>query len=91
MIGFAHGGPGLDAPGKREASFTVQVAGHSAETGRDAFRQCLVNCAGATIPPKDWSFMSRYEWGQTHAGIERIRAEISADRERVTTHPISGA
>lgn len=48
----------------------------------------MPNYVGAMIPPKDWSFMSRYEWGQTHAGIEQIRAEISADRERVTAHPI---
>ncbi|GAA4673203.1 DUF3050 domain-containing protein [Phytohabitans rumicis] len=32
--------------------------------------------------------MSRYEWGQTHPGIERIRAEIAPARDRVTNHPI---
>jgi hypothetical protein len=32
--------------------------------------------------------MSRYEWGQTHPGIERIRAAVTPAREAVTTHPI---
>lgn len=32
--------------------------------------------------------MSRYEWGQTHPGIERIRAEIAPARDMVTGHLI---
>jgi hypothetical protein len=32
--------------------------------------------------------MSRYEWGRTHPGIERIRAEIAPARDMVTSHLI---
>jgi hypothetical protein len=32
--------------------------------------------------------MSRYEWGQTHPGIEKIRASVAPAREAVTGHPI---
>ena len=32
--------------------------------------------------------MSRYDWGQTHPGIERLKAAISDERNRVVTHPL---
>jgi hypothetical protein len=32
--------------------------------------------------------MSRYEWGQTHPGIERIREAVGPARDAVTGHPI---
>ncbi len=32
--------------------------------------------------------MSRYDWGQTHPGIERLERAISPTRERVVTHPL---
>jgi hypothetical protein len=32
--------------------------------------------------------MSRYDWGQTHPGIDRVRSEIGAARKMVTGHPI---
>jgi hypothetical protein len=34
------------------------------------------------------SSMSRYEWGQTHPGIEKIRAAVTPARAAVTDHPI---
>ncbi len=32
--------------------------------------------------------MSRYDWGQTHPGIERLEKEVHDARERVVTHPL---
>jgi hypothetical protein len=32
--------------------------------------------------------MSRYEWGQTHPGIERLEAAVAESRGRVITHPL---
>ncbi len=32
--------------------------------------------------------MSRYDWGQTHPGIERLKEAISVERDRVITHPL---
>jgi hypothetical protein len=32
--------------------------------------------------------MSRYDWGQTHPGIERLKDAISAERIAVVTHPL---
>ncbi len=32
--------------------------------------------------------MSRYDWGQTHPGIERLEQSMSEARERVVKHPI---
>jgi Protein of unknown function (DUF3050) len=32
--------------------------------------------------------MSRYDWDQTHPGIERLEKAISPTRERVVTHPL---
>jgi hypothetical protein len=32
--------------------------------------------------------MSRYDWDQTHAGIERLEKAISPTRERVVKHPL---
>src|SRR4051794_37208763 len=32
--------------------------------------------------------MSRYDWGQTHPGIDRVRSEIGPARRMVTEHPI---
>src|SRR5215207_10652882 len=32
--------------------------------------------------------MSRYDWGQTHPGIERLKEAISLERNRVITHPL---
>lgn len=32
--------------------------------------------------------MSRYDWGQTHPGIERLKDAISAERNAVVTHPL---
>jgi hypothetical protein len=35
--------------------------------------------------------MSRYDWGETHPGIERLKAEIGPARDRVVTHPVYAA
>src|SRR5437762_1749563 len=35
--------------------------------------------------------MSRYDWGETHPGIEKLKAEIRPARERVVGHPLYGA
>ena len=35
--------------------------------------------------------MSRYDWGDTHPGIEKLTAEIRPARDRVVTHPLYGA
>ena len=32
--------------------------------------------------------MSRYDWGQTHPGIERLEKAVDAARTRVITHPL---
>lgn len=32
--------------------------------------------------------MSRYDWGQTHPGIERLEREVDDARNRVVTHPL---
>jgi hypothetical protein len=32
--------------------------------------------------------MSRYEWGQTHPGIERLEKAVEESRNRVITHPL---
>src|SRR5688572_18528590 len=32
--------------------------------------------------------MSRYDWGTTHPGIERLEKEVDAARTRVVTHPL---
>lgn len=32
--------------------------------------------------------MSRYDWGQTHPGINRLKDAISDERNRVVTHPL---
>ncbi|HET6212447.1 MAG TPA: DUF3050 domain-containing protein [Micromonosporaceae bacterium] len=32
--------------------------------------------------------MSRYEWGQTHPGIERLEKAVDETRSRVVTHPL---
>jgi hypothetical protein len=32
--------------------------------------------------------VSRYDWGKTHEGIERLEAEISPARDRVVNHPL---
>lgn len=32
--------------------------------------------------------MSRYEWGQAHAGIERLQMEVAQNRDRVVKHPL---
>ncbi len=32
--------------------------------------------------------MPRYDWGQTHPGIERLEQAVDAARKRVTSHPI---
>jgi hypothetical protein len=32
--------------------------------------------------------MSRYDWGQTHPGITRLKQAIAAERDRVITHPL---
>ena len=32
--------------------------------------------------------MSRYDWGKTHPGIERLEAAVREARENVTSHPI---
>ncbi len=32
--------------------------------------------------------MSRYDWGQTHPGIERLEKSVSEARERVVQHPL---
>ena len=32
--------------------------------------------------------MSRYDWGHTHPGVEKVRAEIAPARADVTTHPL---
>ncbi|HEY0700349.1 MAG TPA: DUF3050 domain-containing protein [Micromonospora sp.] len=34
--------------------------------------------------------MSRYDWGQTHPGIERLEAAVHDARQRVVTHPLYG-
>lgn len=34
--------------------------------------------------------MSRYDWGLTHPGIDRIRTAVEPARARVTAHPIYG-
>jgi hypothetical protein len=34
---------------------------------------------------------SRYDWGETHPGIERLKTEITPARERVVGHPIYAA
>jgi hypothetical protein len=35
--------------------------------------------------------MSRYQWGETHPGIERLTAQITPARERVVAHPLYAA
>jgi Protein of unknown function (DUF3050) len=35
--------------------------------------------------------MSRYDWGDTHPGIEKLKADITPARERVVGHPLYGA
>jgi len=32
--------------------------------------------------------MSRYDWGQTHPGIQRLEQAVGAARDRVVTHPL---
>jgi hypothetical protein len=32
--------------------------------------------------------MSRYDWGKTHPGIERLEHAVDPARKRVTAHPI---
>jgi hypothetical protein len=32
--------------------------------------------------------MSRYDWGQTHPGIERLEKAVDEARRKVTAHPI---
>jgi DUF3050 family protein len=32
--------------------------------------------------------VSRYDWGQTHPGIERLEQQVNEARERVITHPL---
>jgi hypothetical protein len=32
--------------------------------------------------------MSRYDWGDTHPGIERLKTEITPARDRVVSHPL---
>jgi hypothetical protein len=32
--------------------------------------------------------MSRYDWGDTHPGIEKLKAQITPARDRVVAHPI---
>src|SRR5262249_28075935 len=39
-------------------------------------------------PPRRRSDMSRYEWGQTHPGIERLEKAVAESRGRVITHPL---
>jgi hypothetical protein len=35
--------------------------------------------------------MSRYDWGDTHPGIEQLKARITPARERVVSHPLYSA
>jgi hypothetical protein len=35
--------------------------------------------------------MSRYDWGDTHPGIEKLKADIGPARDRVVAHPLYGA
>ncbi|MFG1952001.1 DUF3050 domain-containing protein [Micromonospora sp. NPDC048830] len=35
--------------------------------------------------------MSRYDWGDTHPGIERLKRRITPARDRVVTHPLYAA
>jgi hypothetical protein len=35
--------------------------------------------------------MSRYDWGDTHPGIERLKAQITPARDRVVNHPLYAA
>lgn len=35
--------------------------------------------------------MSRYDWGDTHPGIERLKQQITPARDRVVTHPLYAA
>ena len=35
--------------------------------------------------------MSRYDWGDTHPGIEKLKADISPARESVVGHPLYAA
>jgi Protein of unknown function (DUF3050) len=35
--------------------------------------------------------MSRYDWGDTHPGIEKLKAEITPTRDRVVSHPLYAA
>jgi Protein of unknown function (DUF3050) len=32
--------------------------------------------------------LSRYDWGKTHPGIERLEQQVSASRDRVVNHPL---
>jgi Protein of unknown function (DUF3050) len=32
--------------------------------------------------------VSRYDWGETHPGIDRLHAAVGASRDRVVTHPL---
>jgi hypothetical protein len=32
--------------------------------------------------------VSRYDWGETHPGIDRLHAAVAASRDRVVTHPL---
>src|SRR6185437_9845298 len=46
--------------------------------------------AGGPHDPEE-RHMSRYDWGETHPGIEKLKAEIQPARERVVTHPLYAA
>lgn len=35
--------------------------------------------------------MSRYDWGETHPGIEKLKADITPARDRVVGHPLYAA
>ncbi|MFD1044434.1 DUF3050 domain-containing protein [Kibdelosporangium lantanae] len=35
--------------------------------------------------------MSRYDWGRTHPGIERLEKSVSEARDRVVKHPLYAA
>jgi hypothetical protein len=35
--------------------------------------------------------MTRYDWGDTHPGIERLHAAVADSRDRVVTHPLYAA
>ena len=46
---------------------------------------------GPTRAPHMEEQMSRYDWGDTHPGIEKLKARIAPARDKVVSHPLYSA